>query len=129
MYQKLVVSSKAVVDRICAILGVYLRLAEQGDIVPTKHWDELPNRQKVILFLLSRRAAYEQGMVNEIAVSARDIARQTGVKAGSVRPVLRDLVRDGIVQQDAKQRYLLPLVNLGKVEALFEQGEEPNGKQ
>jgi len=83
---------------------------------PFNEWD---TNQKILGFLLARKAMALLGVDAQEAAMPNAIAGLTGLAAGTVRPTLRGLLQQRRVSQDSKGAYLLsaPQVNAA-IEAL-----------
>lgn len=79
----------------------YVRIGdESGSIVPQEAYEDLTNGQKVIVVLLAQHALEGLDMADEAWLTPGEIAKRSGVKKGSVYPVVRDLDGEDIVQND-----------------------------
>lgn len=85
------------------ILIGYLRIDENGRIFPLSAFFALPNKNKIILFLLARKAV-SMKTGSEEAVSPSDAAGKLDMPEGSLRPTLRLLVQEGLAD-DSNGRY------------------------
>lgn len=109
------------------ILAPYLRLDKDTcNIRVTQKWDILGNEEKIILYLVARKAmaALNFPIGNEGA-AAVEVIKQTGLPSGSVYPALRNLLQQRIIDQPGKRRgYLVPNHALERVKTMFRDKEE-----
>ena len=118
----LVVSGKEMDRKLVGeILAPYVRL--DGDtckIRPTEAWHRLKASQKILAYLLSRKAmiALDFALEAEGAV-AGEVASDTGLKTGTVNPALRGLLSDRLVDQGKDSRYFIPNHAIERIRALL----------
>lgn len=118
------VVSGAEMDRklVAEILAPYLRLdKETCGIRPTEKWDELGNEEKLLLYLVARKAMRALDFPLEVEeAAASEVVEQTGVKAGSAYPALRGLLGQRIIDQVGKRGgYLVPNHALGRIKSML----------
>lgn len=112
-------------DLLAGVLEKRLRIdAESGAIVPGQGWARLSPRRRILLYLLGRKAATALGILREGEPALpKAVENGTGVKAGTVRRSLRELLDEGLLAQDAKRGYYVPPYALEQVSALVKEGE------
>ena len=94
--------------------------ADTGRIVPGQGWAKLSPRRRILLYLLARKAATALGILAEGETAGPKVVEtDTGVKAGTVRRSLRELLDEGLLAQDAKRGYYVPPYALEQVSALI----------
>jgi hypothetical protein len=62
--------------------------------------DSLANRERVLVALLSRKALALLGSKTQEAAQPRQLEELAGIKGGTLRPLLRQLVTSGVLWQD-----------------------------
>lgn len=109
------------------ILAPYLRLDKDTcSIRVTQKWDALGNEEKIILYLVARKAMSALNFTIESEESPpAEVIKQTGLPPGSVYPALRNLLQQRLIDQPGKRRgYLVPNHVLEKVKSIFREKEE-----
>lgn len=101
------------------ILASYVRLdKETCSIRPLEAWSGLKAQSKILLYLLSKKAMRALGFNLTVEGTAPgEVARDTGIKAGTVNPALRGLLSDRLVNQDEDGRYFVPNYAIESVKA------------
>lgn len=107
--EDLVVSGEELDQKLVAeILEPYLRLdKDKCGIRPTEGWLRLSEEQKILVYLLARKAmvALNFGLTAEGA-TASEVVQETGVKKGTAHPALRKLLLvDRFLEQSQDGRY------------------------
>jgi hypothetical protein len=107
-------------DLLARVLQGRVRIdADTGRVLPGRGWAKLTARRRILLYLLARKAATALGVpAGGEAAAAKVVEDETGVKAGTVRRNLRELLDEGALAQDAKRRYYVPPYALEHVSAL-----------
>lgn len=110
--------SKEVMD---ISLGPYVRFDPQRkEFVYTTAWYALDNRRKIIAYLVARKGTLVQKLVDDVeAASPKTIIEDTGLPAGSVRPVLAAMYKAREVEKDQDGRYFVPNRSLLRVKEMF----------
>lgn len=121
--ESLVVSGKDI-DRklVTEILTPYLRLDKDAcNIRPLETWDQLKAWQKILLYLLARKAMAALGFnIAEEAATPTEVATDTGLKQGTVNPALRALTTDDrLTQWNEGGRYFIPNHAIERVKAML----------
>ncbi len=120
---ELFVSGKEVDQELVAnILSPFLKIDRDScAIVPNEQWLELNNELKIILFLVARKAMKFRGLAidNEGALPS-EIERETGVKGGSVRPKLKELLEQRIINKTDDGRYVVPSYSFSKIKTMID---------
>ena len=111
------------VDRelLASVLGRWLRISsETGEIIPRKGWSALDARRRALLFLLARKTAVlKKVAAGPEGAGAKVVEAGTGVKGGTMRRVLRELLDERLVAQDERRGYYVPSYALEDVAALL----------
>lgn len=95
---------------VAEILISYVRLDKENcDIRPTEEWNRLSPEQKILAYLIARKAMVALGFNLPVEGSkASEVVQATGVKSGTAYPALRKLFGDRIVEQSPDRRYFVP---------------------
>lgn len=90
-------------------------------LVPKEAFDKLGAKQKILCYLLYRKALLVTGKVTEEeeAVGAREINKLTGVNYNSVRSYLSQLRGEGLIDMKNGGKYFVPGYSLPKLEEVF----------
>lgn len=99
---KLIVSNDDVNREILAeVLSPYLRLSKDtSEVIYQPAFSKLRNAQKILVFLLARKAAKSLGLpVDREEASPTEISRMTGVNYDSVKPTVSALAKKHILQK------------------------------
>lgn len=79
----------------------YIRIGdESGSIVPQDAYEDLTNREQVVVVLLAQHALEGLDMADEQWLTPSQIAERSGIKKGSVYPAVRELDDADIVEND-----------------------------
>lgn len=84
------------------ILGID---TESGRVVIKPGFSRLSARNKLLAYLLGRKAAVLLGKVDVEAVPPKDIQRETSMPRGTVHPKLRELLQDRLVSSTESSEY------------------------
>ena len=109
--EDLVVSGKDLDKELVAeVLSPYLRLDKDAcSIRPLGPWNELNAKEKILLYLIARKAMVALGFdLGKEGATPNEVIQDTGLKKGTVHPVLRDLLTDRMVDQSKDKRYSVP---------------------
>lgn len=120
--ESLLVSGKEVDKKLVAeMLSPYLRIdKETCDVRPLSSWDDLKAHEKILLYLLARKAMIALGLnLPEENASPTEIMLSTGLKQGTINPTLRRLLGDGVVGQTKERKYYIPNFAIEKVKAMI----------
>jgi hypothetical protein len=105
-------------QRLADVLMKYIRINPQT--LQVVYFDnELPNRTKILLYLLARRAMKLAGRVEGEGVRSAEIAEATGMNGNSIRPLLHHFEAEHLVSH-TDNLFRVPLAQLGKVIAAVE---------
>lgn len=106
------------------ILTPYIRIDENTyGIRPQKNWSGLSAYNKILIYLLARKAMKAMGLnIDEEAASNVEIINTTGVKKGTVHPAVRKLYNDGILTQTKNQKYYVPNYSIEQVKEMIVEG-------
>jgi len=90
--------SKALGD----ILGIDTK---SGQVVLKPGFSRLSARNKLLAYLLGRKAAVLLDRAEVESVAPKDIPQDTGMPSGTVHPKLRELLEDHLVSQTESSEY------------------------
>jgi len=120
--EELVVSGAELDKKLVAeILMPYLQLDQDScDIRPTNEWKQLSQEQKILSYLLARKAmvALRFNIDGEPA-KASEVIAGTGLKSGTVYPALRNLLENGIISQSKQGKYSVPNYAITQVKSML----------
>ena len=117
---KIFTSEREVDPQVLAdILFPYIKInAEDNSIYLTDLGNTLPVNNKLLVFLLARKALKLKDKVEIEGVSPTDILEATHLKDGSVHPGLKKLKESGLVT--AKEgKYFIPNYKINKIKDIF----------
>src|SRR3989304_1050718 len=82
-----------------SILAPYARIARQtGRPIFTGDFATLSESDKIVVFLLARKAGFRLGLLKEPEeVGPKEISAQTGVRYGTVKPTVVGLADKGVL--------------------------------
>jgi len=121
--EDLVVSGEQLDRKFVAdILSSYVQLdKDKSTIRPTEEWERLSAEEKILVYLLARKAmvALKFGIAEE--ASASEITTDTGIKKGTAHPTLRKLAESSrLLQQTADRKYFVPNHAITRVKIMLE---------
>ena len=112
-------------ELIASVLSRFVRL--DGDSRSVRFlpaWDQLKNDDKVLVYLIARKAMVALDWSEDEAVQPGEVVNDTGLPGGSVRPGLGRLVAKRLVVAIEGQRYQVPNWAINQIRALLsEEGE------
>lgn len=120
--EDLVVSGAELDKKLVAeTLMPYLQLDKDScGIRPTKEWEQLSQEQKILSYLLARKAMMALGFkLTAEAAKASEVIQATGLKSGTVYPILRNLLGDRIISQSKDQRYFVPSYAITQIKSML----------
>lgn len=81
-----------------------------GKVVFKDQWYDLKIKKKILVYLASRKAATILGLLDEEAEpqSPNEIESYTEIKGNSLRPALRELMEERLLEQSSDGRYSIP---------------------
>ena len=98
----------------------YLQLDKDScDIRPTKEWEQLSQEQKILAYLLARKAMAALGFKLTEAAKASEVVQATGLKSGTVHPALRNLFDNRIISQSQDRRYSVPSYAITQIKSML----------
>ena len=108
-------------DLLAGILSPYVRLARtDGRPIFTGEFRRLSASQRTLVYLLARKAAISlQLSSGDASATPKEIADSTGVPHGTIKPVVIELVKKGMLLGE-KGRYSVPSHALISIKEVFE---------
>ena len=107
--EDLVISGEELDKKLVAeILAPYVKLdKDKCGIRPTEGWVTLSEEQKILIYLLARKAMLALNFELTVkGVTAGEVVQETGVKKGTAHPALRKLLlADRFLEQSQDGRY------------------------
>lgn len=96
-------------ERVAAILRAYANVGEStGRLQPTEKYDELTADGQVLVTLVAQQGRVLRGDIETAAIGPNEIAEMSGVKVGTVKPNVRSLVDDGLIEDGEEGYYVSP---------------------
>jgi hypothetical protein len=109
--ERLLVSQEDVNRELLAeVLSPYVQISKgTGEVVQLPSFSKLTNAEKILVFLLARKAAKSLGLsqVRE-GVSPKEISSMTGVNYDSVKPTVSALAKKQHLLQKEGENYSVP---------------------
>lgn len=116
-------------QRIAEALKNLIGVDKSGRVVLQAGFRSLSSDQKLLAFLLGRKAAVLLDFADDEAIGPGELSKQTGMPEGTVRPKIRSLLSNRYVSQNTdKGYYLSPHQVLTAIEQLgtdSSEGTEP----
>lgn len=104
------------------ILSPYVRIDKEAlSIRPLSPWNDLKAYNKILIFLLSKKAMKALGLsIEEEAASTTEVIKNTGLISGTVYPALKSLLEDDrVIARAARGKYFIPNYALEKVKQMI----------
>jgi len=96
-------------ERVAAILRIYANVGEStGRLQPTENYDKLTAGEQVLVTLVAQQGRVLRGDIETAAIGPKKIAEISGVKVGTVKPTVRSLVDDGLIEDGEEGYYISP---------------------
>jgi hypothetical protein len=93
---------------LAAALRPYVRMTENGQLMPTAEFDRLSALARAACVLLAFRAQHALGIRETSTASPSDVEAASGMPGGTVRPKLSQLVNDRLAIR-SRDGYEIPL--------------------
>jgi len=101
------------------LLEKYVRIGKQsGELLPEPAFQELSTKQKTAVTLLTQRAKQKLDISESEWLSPSEISAQSGVKKGTVYPIVRTLEEEGIAENE-DGNYRIPGHGVRKVQQII----------
>ncbi len=124
---KLVRSEAVVIQELMAgILEPMLGLTDAGDILPNSRFSALDPEGQTLALLVAVKALETLGIRQKPSAGPTELARIGGIPAGTVKPIVRDLVKRGLISSKDGQ-YWLTVSQLNQVALEMGAKEGSNG--
>lgn len=94
---------------------------ETQEIGFTAEGEALTTREKLLVFLLMRKAMMLRGVIVKETMPPAEIAKATGMPGGTIRPVLSQLYSDKLVRKDKEEDggYFVPASRIKEISAML----------
>ena len=81
------------------------------EVVPREGWRKLKPEGKILTVLLARKAmcAMSEIALEVEGLASKDLQKATGVKGGTLRPTLTRMKDKGLIMQDSRKLYSVPV--------------------
>ena len=109
--EELVVSGAEMNRNLVAeVLSPFARLdKDNATMLPHDGWPQLKVDQKVLVYLVSRKAMSAlEFPLDEEAAGAKTVAQDAGLPSGTANPSLRRLLGNRVVAQTSEKKYYVP---------------------
>ena len=106
---------------VAEILAPYVQLDKDTCAIrPTEGWTRLSNDQRILIYLLARRAMAALGFdFGSEGATATQVVTDTGVKSGTAHPALRKLLGNRLIDQSQDKRYFIPNHAIPRIKSLL----------
>jgi hypothetical protein len=96
-------------ELLAEVLSPYVKISkETGEVIQLPAFGQLTNAEKILVFLLARKAAKSLGIqLTREGVSPKEISGMTGVNYDSVKPTVSGLAKKHILQKEG-EGYFVP---------------------
>jgi hypothetical protein len=115
-------------EMLAEVLAPYVKIAkESGSIVQLPAFGQLTNAEKILIFLLARKAAKSLGVkIEREEVSPKEISNMTGINYDSVKPTVSALAKKRILHK-AGELYFVPGHAVLTVKEMLPLARRPTG--
>lgn len=122
---KLIVDENEINRELLATIlnGVVTIGKQSGQIIRQPAFDDLVSKQQVAVLLLAHRVRYERDLVDSEWAAPAELAEQSGMASGTVRPKIRELTEDGIAEEN-DSTYRIPPHRFQQVQRLLGNGDD-----
>lgn len=120
--EDLIVSGEELDKKLVAeILAPYVQLdKDKCTIRPTEGWTRLSEGQKILVYLIARKAMVALSFNLPIeGATASEVVQDTGVKKGTAHPVLRKLLGERLLEQFKDNRYIVPNYAIPQIRSML----------
>lgn len=121
--EELIVSGAELDKRLVTeILAPYIKLDKDTcKIRPTDKWGLLSNDEKILIYLIARKAmvALENFDLSVEGALANEVISDTGVKSGTAYPALRKLLSSRLIEQSRDKRYYVPNYSIPQIKDIL----------
>lgn len=121
--ERLVVTGKELDRKLVAdILAPFVRIDKDTcSIRPMREWNKLDTTQKTLVYLLARKAMLALDLpIEREAAGPAEIAKATGIKEGTVAPLVRSLLDQRLLDQTRERKYFVPGYAIEEIRSLVE---------
>lgn len=101
------------------VLAPYVRIGDDsGAFIPTDEFESLQSTEKVAVFLLYRKAAYELGLADDEGATPLEVTEASGINHNTVKGAVRELDEENLVQNEDGE-YSVPAYGYDSVQELI----------
>lgn len=94
-------------ELLAATIVDYVKInAEKAEVIFTVKGRGLKNKEKILAYLLARKAMHMKGIIEDESIGPSDIERETGIKGNTLRPILGRLRDESIIRNDNGKYYI-----------------------
>lgn len=103
---------------------------DRQEIVPREGWSNLKPEGRILVVLLAQKAmcAMSEVGLDVEGLTSKELERSTGLKGGTLRPTLTRMKDKGLVMQEERKRYCIPLTGILAAKAAIAGGSNGQGK-
>lgn len=77
--------------------------------------EALGARHKLLIGLVALKAMHMEGWIETDEISSKELANKLGIKYNTVRPILLQLVEEGLVERSGRGRYRIKLTRIDDI--------------
>lgn len=105
------------------ILRPYVTIGDAGNqLYTTDAYDDLTSKEKILVALTAQRAMLERDVADSAVLGPSELSDISRVKVGTVKPAVRDLADEGLIQDD-EDGYSVSAPLLQRVESYLEDND------
>lgn len=113
-------------DELFKLLSPYIKINQESkNIIFLDSTSKHPLKNKLILFLLAKKAIFLLKELKTDRVRNTDIIKETGIPKGSVNPTLKLLKDNSLISSD-KEGYYITSYQISKIKTIFNSNEKNN---
>jgi len=120
--EDLIVSGEELDKKLVAeILAPYVQLdKDKCTIRPSEGWMRLSEGQKILVYLIARKAMMALSFNLPVeGATASEAVQDTGVKKGTAHPALRKLLGERLLEQSKDNRYIVPNYAIPQIRSML----------
>lgn len=109
-------NEELLVETLSPLLGIG---NDSGNLVLKPAFHDLDSKEGVAVVLLAQKARHELDMAESDSLTPTEISELSGIKRGTVYPVVRDLDENGLVEANDGE-YRIPTYNIERAKQFVE---------